>query len=95
MVLGVLNVFFRDVGQAFGIIVTFWFLADADRLFSHHLAAVDAVIDGVQSIGRLHWRGSGCVGEGNMAGLEQPDLYDDMRVCTVCCRLTPVPQTLG
>jgi lipopolysaccharide transport system permease protein len=25
MVLGVLNVFFRDVGQAFGIIVTFWF----------------------------------------------------------------------
>jgi lipopolysaccharide transport system permease protein len=25
MVLGVLNVFFRDVGQAFGIVVTFWF----------------------------------------------------------------------
>jgi lipopolysaccharide transport system permease protein len=25
MILGVLNVFFRDVGQAFGIIVTFWF----------------------------------------------------------------------
>ena len=25
MLLGVLNVFFRDVGQAFGIIVTFWF----------------------------------------------------------------------
>jgi lipopolysaccharide transport system permease protein len=25
MVLGVLNVFFRDVGQAFGVIVTFWF----------------------------------------------------------------------
>ena len=25
MVLGVLNVFFRDVGQAFGIIITFWF----------------------------------------------------------------------
>lgn len=25
IVLGVLNVFFRDVGQAFGIIITFWF----------------------------------------------------------------------
>jgi lipopolysaccharide transport system permease protein len=25
MILGVLNVFFRDIGQAFGIIVTFWF----------------------------------------------------------------------
>jgi lipopolysaccharide transport system permease protein len=25
MVLGVLNVFFRDIGQAFGIVITFWF----------------------------------------------------------------------
>jgi len=37
MVLGVLNVFFRDVGQAFGSLVNVLVLADADRLFSHHL----------------------------------------------------------
>ena len=34
--LGVLNVFFRDVGQFFGIVLSFWYLAHPHRLSGQH-----------------------------------------------------------
>ena len=66
MVLGVLNVFFRDVGQLFGIVITFWFwmtpivyplsiLPEQIRPFMqlNPLAALIAAVQGVLVQG--HW----------------------------------------
>jgi len=69
MVLGVLNVFFRDVGQFFGVLITFWFWltpivyplailpAEAQALMAYNpLAAYMAAVQGVLVQGLWpHW----------------------------------------
>jgi len=57
--------------QASVSLSTFLVLADADLYSPTHLAAVTQSLMAFKSIGRLHWRGSGVFGEGNMAGLER------------------------
>ncbi len=60
MVLGVLNVFFRDVGQLFGIVITFWFwltpivypvsILPAQAQWLVALNPVAAIVDAAQTI---------------------------------------------
>ena len=52
MVLGVLNVFFRDVGQFFTILLQFWFWFTPDRVRVHGAAADASAAAGIG----IRWR---------------------------------------
>jgi len=64
----VLNVLFPDVARP-SVSLSRLVLADADSFILPPLPAVDAVIDGRQSIGRLHWRVQGVLVRGTWPAL--------------------------
>jgi len=73
-----------------GIIVTFWFLADADR-YSPTILPRGRSHDGVQIHLAPSLARSGCVVRGTWPALEQPDLYGTICAFALCAvRLTPV-----